>query len=100
MATENYRLIVYDKQTLYKWHSNNLVSANEKTSAEDKRPVGDFHFHNGQWILINRRLPDLKDITDGKDVPIGGFVPLTDGRQILLDKNQGGRLVVVQLVKN
>ena len=70
--------MVYDKQTLYKWHSNNLVSANEKTSAEDKRPVGDFHFHNGQWILINRRLPDMKDITDGKDVPIGGFVPLTD----------------------
>ena len=97
--SENYRLMVYDKQTLYKWHSNNLVSANEKTSAEDKRPVGDFHFHNGQWILINRRLPDMKDITDGKNVPIGGFVPLTDGRQILLDKNQGGRLVVVQLVK-
>ena len=43
--SENYRLMVYDKQTLYKWHSNNLVSANEKTSAEDKKPVGDFHFH-------------------------------------------------------
>ena len=95
-----YRLMVYDKQTLYRWHSNNLVSANEKTSADDKKPVGDFHFHNGQWILINRRLPDMRDVTENKDVPIGGFVPLTDGRQILLDKSQGGRLIVVQLVKN
>lgn len=98
--SENYRLMVYDKQTLYKWHSNNLVSANEKTSVEDKKPVGDFHFHNGQWILINRRLPDMKDITGGKDIPVGGYVALTDGRQILLDKSQGGRLVVVQLIKN
>ena len=98
--SENYRLMVYDKQTLYKWHSNNLVSANEKTSAEDKKPVGDFHFHNGQWILINRRLPDMYDTTDKKPIAIGGYVPLTDGRQILLDKGQGGRLVVVQLVKN
>ena len=98
--SENYRLMVYDKQTLYKWHSNNLVSANEKTSAEDKKPVGDFHFHNGQWILINRRLPDMYDATDKKPIAIGGYVPLTDGRQILLDKGQGGRLVVVQLVNN
>lgn len=72
----------------------------KKTSADDKKPVGDFHFHNGQWILINRRLPDMRDVTENKDVPIGGFVPLTDGRQILLDKSQGGRLIVVQLVKN
>ena len=98
--SENYRLMVYDKQTLYKWHSNNLVSANEKTSTEDKKPVGDFHFHNGQWILINRRLPDMYDVTDKKPIAIGGYVPLTDGRQILLDKGQGGRLVVVQLVNN
>ena len=98
--SERYRLMVYDKQTLYRWHSNNLVAANEKTSAEDKKPVGDFHFYKGQWILINRRLPDMYDVTDKKPIPIGQFVPLTEGRQILLDKSQGGRLVVVQLVKN
>lgn len=98
--SENYRLMVYDKQTLYKWHSNNLVSANERTSAEDKKPVGDFHFHNGQWILINRRLPDMYDVTDKKPISVGQFVPLTEGRQILLDKSQGGRLIVVQLVNN
>jgi hypothetical protein len=98
--SENYRLMVYDKQTLYKWHSNNLVSVSEKTSAEYKKPVGDFHFHGGQWILINRRLPDMYDVTEKKPIPIGGFVPLTEGRQILLDKSQGGRLVIVQLLNN
>ena len=98
--SENYRLMVYDKQTLYKWHSNNLIPCNEKTSDEDKKPVGDFHFFKGQWILINRRLPDMYDATDKKPIAIGQYVPLTDGRQILLDKGQGGRLIVVQLVNN
>lgn len=92
--------MAYDKQTLYRWHTNNLVAANEKTNDEDKKPVGDFHFHNGQWILINRKLPYMKDITDDKVIPIGGYVPLTEGRQILLDNTQGGRLVIVQLVNN
>lgn len=98
--SENYRLMVYDKQTLYKWHSNNLLSPNEKTSAEDKKPVGDFHFFQNQWILINRRLPDMYDAINKKPIGIGEYVPLTEGRQILLDKSQGGRLIVVQLVNN
>ena len=60
--------------------------------------MADFHFHNGQWILINRRLPGLRDVTAGCNVPVGQFIPLTEGRQILFDTNQGGRLAVVQLV--
>jgi DNA-binding helix-hairpin-helix protein with protein kinase domain len=97
---ENYRLMVYDKQTLYMWHVNRYIAANEKTTDENKRPVGDFHFHNGQWILINRRLNSLWDKTENKQIPVGGFVPLTDGRQILLSTEDGGRLIVVQLVNN
>lgn len=101
--SENYRLMVYDKQTLYMWHVNRNIGANEKTSAEDKKPAGDFHFHNGQWILINRRIPDMYEIlADGnkKQIAVGGFVPLTEGRKILLSAKDGGRLVIVQLVNN
>lgn len=101
--SENYRLMVYDKQTLYMWHVNRNIGANEKTSAEDKKPAGDFHFHNGQWILINRRIPDMYEIlADGnkKQISVGGFVPLTEGRKILLSAKDGGRLVIVQLVNN
>ena len=101
--SEKYRLMVYDKQTLYMWHVNRNIGANEKTSADDKKPAGDFHFHNGQWILINRRIPDMFEIlADGnkKQIAVGGFVPLTEGRKILLSAKDGGRLVIVQLVNN
>lgn len=97
---ENVRLMVYHRQTLYRWHVNNRIAPNEKLAEDDKKPVGDFHFHNGQWILINRNLPDLYDATEKKAVPVGAYVPLTEGRQILLDRSPGGRLALVQLVSN
>ena len=97
---ENYRLMVYNKQLLYLWHVNRFVSANEKTTPEQKLPVGDFHFHNGKWILINRRLPNLYDKDLDKKIEIGQAIELTEGKKILLSTEDGGRLVIVQLVNN
>lgn len=96
---DDYRLMVYDKQSLYMWHVNRFVTPNERISSEDKKPVGDFHFHGGKWILINRRLHDMWDVSDSKKrkIEIGEFVELSEGRKILLSSKEGGRLVVVQL---
>ena len=97
---ENYRLMVYDKQSLYIWHVNRFVTPNEKIKPEDKKPVGDFHFFKGRWILINRRLPSLFDKDTDKQIQIGDYVELTDGKKILLSTEDGGRLIIVQLVVN
>ena len=98
---ENYRLMVYDNQTLYMWHVNRFITPNEKTSDADKRPVGDFHFHNGKWILINRRDDVVfKDVDNDREIHRGEFIELTEGKKILLSKEDGGRLVIVQLVNN
>ena len=71
-----------------------------ETVAEEKKPVGDFHFHNGKWILINRRLPDLWDKDLDTKIEIGQAVELTEGKKILLGKKDGDRLIIVQLVSN
>jgi hypothetical protein len=99
-TSDDYRLMVYNNQYLYPWHINRNVSPNEKLSAEQKKPVGYFVFHENKWKLINQQLPDLEDKTEGKKIPINQAVELTDGKQILLSKADGGRLVIVQLVKN
>jgi serine/threonine protein kinase len=96
---ENYRLMVYNKQLLYMWHVSRFVNPNEKTTAEQKTPVGDFHFHNEKWILINRRLTSMYDKDIDKKIEIGQAVELTEGKKILLSKEDGGRLIIVQLVK-
>lgn len=99
---ENHRLMVYDKQSLYMWHASRFITPNERTQPDHKKPVGDFHFHNGKWILINRRLQDMYDVTEQpkKQIKVGEFVELTEGRKILLSSQDGGRLIVVQMVKN
>ncbi|MDR2042299.1 MAG: kinase, partial [Tannerella sp.] len=78
------RLMVHHNQYLYLWHVNRNISPNEKLTDEQRKPVAYFVFHHNQWLLINQRLPDLEDKTEGKKIPIGRPVALTDGKQILL----------------
>lgn len=97
---ENQRLMIYNNQYLYPWHVNRNVFPSEKLSAAQTKPVGYFVFHNNRWQLVNQTLTSLKDVTEGKEIPIGSSVELTDNKQILLSKEEGGRLVIVQLVNN
>lgn len=99
-TSDNYRLMVYNNQYLYWWHVNRNISPNEKLTEEQKRPVGYFVFHQGKWLLINQRLTELEDKSEGKMIGINEAVELTDNKQILLSKEDGGRLIIVQLVSN
>jgi serine/threonine protein kinase len=97
---ENYRLMVFHNQYLYQWHVNRNLSPSERLTPEQKKPVGYFVFHQNKWLLVNQRLNDLEDKTEGKKIPINQSVELTEGKQILLSKEDGGRLIIVQLVKS
>lgn len=99
-TSDNYRLMVYNNQYLYMWHVNRNISPNERLKDEDKKPVAYFVFHQNKWLLINQRLTDLEDKSEGKKIEIGEAVELTDSKQILLSKEEGGRLIIVQLITN
>ncbi|MEA5124101.1 helix-hairpin-helix domain-containing protein [Xanthomonas floridensis] len=95
---ENHRLVVYTGQSLFPWHVNRHVAPNEKLAVEQRRRVGYFVLHEGHWYLVNEAMPELYDATAGALVPIGEKVELSQGRQLLLSRAEGGRLVHVQLV--
>jgi serine/threonine protein kinase len=97
---DNHRIMVYSGQNLYQWHVNRNITPNEKLSNDQKRPVGDFHFHNNKWILINRSMPDLYDVQTKQSIPVGSSVDLTEGKQVLLSKEPGGRLINVKLINS
>lgn len=97
---DNYRLMVYNNQYLYMWHVNRNIWPNERLTEDQKKPVGYFVFHQGKWLLINQRLIDLEDKTEGKVIGIGEAIELTNNKQILLSKEEGGRLIIVQMVNN
>lgn len=97
--SDNHRLMVFDGQSLFRWHSNRNVFPNERLSAEDRRRVGYFQLHQGNWYLVNQNLPNMRDVTNKRPVNIGEHVILNEGQQVLLDSEDGGRLVHIQLVE-
>ena len=94
---ENHRLMVYNNQYLFQWHVNRNVHRNEKITDAQKVPVGYFTFYNNKWVLVNQKLTSLKDVTEDKEIPIGSMVELTDGKKLLLSKEEGGRVVVITM---
>jgi len=62
-SPDNHRLMVYHNQYLYLWHTNRWISPNEKCSTAERTPVGYFVLHKGRWVLVNKKLPDMKDST-------------------------------------
>lgn len=95
---DNHRLMVYTNQSLFPWHVKRQIFPNEKLADDQRRRVGYFVLHAGQWWLVNERLPNLTDVDTGTNIPIGDKVELTDGRKLLLSKEDGGRLILVQMV--
>lgn len=95
---DNHRLMVWTGQSLFRWHVNHLITPNERVTDKDKKRVGYFVLHNDTWWLVNEGLPELTNIAAKSPIPVGGKVELRDGLQLLLSKEEGGRLVVVQMV--
>ncbi len=98
---DDHRLVVWRGQPLSWWHVNRLIAPNERLTENQKQRVGYFEFHENCWLLVNEGLPHLQEVTsEGSTRPIriGQQVALRDGVMLRLSPEEGGRLVVVQLV--
>ena len=89
--------MVWDGQSLFPWHVNRSVFPNEHLDSSLKKRVGYFQLHEGDWYLVNEGMHGMKDLTEDEDIGIGSNVKLSDGKQILLSPEEGGRLVRVQI---
>ena len=97
---DNHQLMVFNGQSLSRWHVMNNVFPNEKITAEDRERQAYFLFHNGTWRLVNERLTSLFEVLpDGSKVQKKAreFIELKEGTKILLSTEAGGRLAIVQL---
>ena len=90
--------MIYHNQYLFKWHVSRKLIRNENLTNDDKKPVGYFTFYQNRWVLVNQSLPDMKDVTENKPIPIGTMVELTHEKKIILSNDEGGRLLYITLV--
>ncbi|RRD74545.1 helix-hairpin-helix domain-containing protein [Tannerella forsythia] len=97
---DNQRLVVYNNSTLHQWHSNRNVIRNEKLTDVQKARVGYFSYFNNKWFFVNEKLSSLKDLTEDRLIPVGSMVEITNGKRLLLLKEEGGRVAIVSLTNN
>lgn len=97
---ENHRLMVYAGQSLFQWHVHRNMHPNEKLGYRQKQRVGYFSLHDGGWWLVNQGMSGLTDLASRQIIPVGDKIQLVDGQQLLLSREEGGRLVVVQMVES
>ncbi len=95
---DNHRLMVWDGQSLFQWHVDRNIFPNEHLTKHQKRRVGYFQLHEGDWYLVNEAMPGMRDLRSGEEIRLWGRVKLEDGSQILLKPQEGGRLIQVQMV--
>ncbi|WP_182419994.1 helix-hairpin-helix domain-containing protein [Bartonella sp. HY038] len=98
--SDDHRLMVWNGQSLFPWHVNRLIAPNERTTEEQKKRVGYFVFHNDQWWLVNEGIKGLISLDDQRTIAIGDKLPLVNNAQFILSKEEGGRLIVIQLIDN
>ena len=91
------RVMVYDGTRLYQWHSNPHIDRNEKLTAEQKKPLACFQFHQGKWYLRNERADGMMDMQTKKPITVGSIIELKDGVQIRLG-DENSRMIYVQMV--
>jgi hypothetical protein len=66
-------------------------------TAAQKVPVGYFSFYNNKWLFVNQTLTSLVDKSENKEIKIGEMVELTSGKQLILSKDDGGRVAVISV---
>lgn len=97
------RLLVWDGQSLFKWHVYKNYFPNEKLKEEDKHRVGYFRFKEGKWWLHNEKISDMYEIPPSNPrryILPGSEVALEEGTRILLSESASdgnGRLIIVKL---
>lgn len=95
---ENHRILASDQKALYKWHISKNVINNENLTEEDKEEVAVINYDGIQWVLTNKSVLGMKDMSDQVDVLIGGKIVLQHDKKILMSAEEGGKLLYVTMV--
>ncbi|MCC9608613.1 hypothetical protein LOC68_09390 [Blastopirellula sp. JC732] len=93
--SESHVLVCWDKRPLHEWHIYQNRRLNELS---DKSMLATIRQHQGQWLLGNVALDSLVS-PSGSPVPRKQFRVLRDEDEILLTKEDRGRLMKVRFTK-
>ena len=91
---EKHCIVGYHDRGLYPWHIHSTARDVEDAPAEVQAKIMQ---HQGQWILYNLKLTSLVS-PKGNPVPINQACVLRPGEEVLLSKDEKGKLVSVRMI--
>lgn len=91
---EGHCLVGWQQRPLHAWHIHTGVKPVEGV---DRETMAYVLYHQNQWLLVNKNLPSLIS-PGGNPVPRGQACRLGNGDEILLSKDDKGRLVSVKFI--
>lgn len=92
---EGHRLVVWNGQSLYRWHAFDNVFAG---AGADHTSLGYFTFHESRWFFVNQN-SEFISVADSGPVPTGDSVELREGLRIRFSRQPHARLAVVQMIR-
>jgi hypothetical protein len=91
---EKYKLTAHDQRRLHRWHVFSNVKPSEGV---DEEVLAYITKQQGHWLLVNRALNTLVSPA-GNPVPVGQACALADGDEVVLSKEDNGRLATVRMI--
>lgn len=85
---ENHSLTIYNKLSLFKWHTTDHCSPDEYC---DRTPEGYFVYHDNRWWLVNQSQSTWQ-IVHGNKIQNGQSVEVIQNLKLLVGPQPGGRL--------
>ncbi|MDR2443336.1 MAG: kinase [Deltaproteobacteria bacterium] len=99
-SSDSHILVVHHNQYLYPWHVDNRIFPNERTSDENRKPVGFFSFDAKKgWYFSNQTLDSLQDLSRKKPIPQGQAVEIIDKQQLILKTGTDGRVASFRIME-
>jgi DNA-binding helix-hairpin-helix protein with protein kinase domain len=92
------RIVGWQARTLHRWHVQTGISE-RSASKEERAPVAEIQYKQGQWLLTNHSIDGLRVATSGtvRQVERGNAAPLEHGQQVLLGAGPASRLALVTM---
>jgi serine/threonine protein kinase len=96
---DNHCIMIYNNQYLYQWHVNRTIFPNERITPEEAQPVGYFSFYNNQWLFVNQRLPNLRNVKTNTVIETGKAIPLVNGMRLRFSTLADSKEAEVSILK-
>jgi DNA-binding helix-hairpin-helix protein with protein kinase domain len=93
------RIVGWQARTLHRWHIQTDLSERAATKPEERTAVAEIQYKQGQWLLLNSNIPQLRVASSGtvRRIQTGQTTPLEHGQQLLFGTGATARLALVTM---